>query len=345
VFAISLLLLLTQVAAPPPLYRASFAAFFSAEGAYRGGDYQTASKVLGAFWAAHPAGTPEWERAVRDAQMLAATKGVNFGTPSFYYALRMLTDCVEWRLHADPKIAPHTIRWTVVLVGNSSDGDVRHSLAPATADYVGESTYLFTEYIRAMTGGRLKVDVRLLRLPELDVPVERLRRPVQAGGASYDLAFADLAPAAMPRVWKAIPDNVRAATDWWWVLYPSHVPGGAKTNYITGGMGLGPDGVSPAFIIDDLWLARIPPTLGTGPYTSEERRAYLPQWLQHEFFHHLYRSYPALRLEASGHQWFDRKTWPDDFEGALEADYYAESVHKRLQPATPPLELMLRYAH
>jgi hypothetical protein len=359
VFAISVLLFVAQLLPAsdsllaawggpsqfPPLYRASLDTFFTAEPAYRGGDYQKASQILTAFWAAHPPGTPEWERAIRHAQTLATTNGVNFGAPAFYYALRMLTDCVEWRLHADPKMVPHTIRWTVVLVGKSSDGEVHHSLAAAAGDSVGESTYLFTEYIRAITGGRLKVDVRVLPLRELDVPVERLTRAVQAGDASYDVPFADLAPAAMPRVWKAIPADVRAATDWWWVLYPSHVPDGAKTNFITGGMSVGPDGVSPAFIIDDLWLVRIPPTLGSGLYTSEQRRAYLPQWLQHEFFHHLYRSYPALGLEASGHQWFDRKRWPDDFNGALEADYYAESVHKRLQSATPGLDVVLRYVH
>jgi hypothetical protein len=359
VFAISVLLLAAQLAAPPsesllaawggpsqfpPLYRTSLDAFFTAEGAYRGGDYEKASRVLTTFWEAHPPGTPEWERAIRHAQTLATTKGVNFGAPAFYYALRMLTDCVEWRLHGDPKTAAHTVRWTVVLVGKSNDGEVHHSLATPTGDYVGESTYLFTEYIRAITGGRLKVDVRLLPLPELDVPVERLTRSVQAGGASFDVAFADLAPAGMPRIWKAVPDEVRAKTDWWWVLYPSHVPPGATTNFITGGMSVGPDGVSPAFIIDDLWLVRIPPTLGSGPYTSEQRRAYLPQWLQHEFFHHLYRSYPALGLETSGHQWFDRKLWPDDFNGLLEPDYFAESVHKRLKSASPPLDVMLRYA-
>ena len=356
-FAIAVLLFLAQAApsgsmlAPwggasafPPLYRASLDAFFTAESAYRGGDYRRASEILLAFWTAHPTGTAEWASGIRDAQTLAATKGVNFGTPAFYSALRMLTECVEWRLHADPRVAPQTIRWTVVLVGKSNEGQVRHTLAPTTAGYVGESTSLFTEYLCAITQGRLKVDLRLLPLPELELPVERVTRSVQAGGVSYDASFADLVPAAMPRIWRAVPADVRTATDWWWVLYPSHVPEGATTNFITGGMGFGPDSVSPAFLIDDLWLVRIPPTLGYGPYTSEQRRAYLPQWLQHEFFHHLYRSYPGFGLEASGHQWFDRKRWPDDFDGALEADYFAESVHKRLRDARPPFEVVLRYA-
>jgi uncharacterized protein (TIGR02246 family) len=71
----------------------------------------------------------------------------------------------------------------------------------------------------------------------------------------------------------------------------------------------------------------------------------LPQWFQHEFFHHLFRSYPELKLELEDHQWFDHRNWPADFEGRLEADYFAESVHKRFQKtANPPLDTKLRYA-
>jgi len=109
-------------------------------------------------------------------------------------------------------------------------------------------------------------------------------------------------------------------------------------------MSVGPDGRSPAFIIDDLWLVRVPPHLGRGELTEAERRAFLPNWLQHEFFHHLYRTYPGLKLESTSHQWFDRILWPSDFDGLLEPDYYAESVSKRLRAATPPLHIALRYA-
>lgn len=70
----------------------------------------------------------------------------------------------------------------------------------------------------------------------------------------------------------------------------------------------------------------------------------MPQWFQHEFFHHLFRAYPEFRLEAKPHQCFDRKTWPTDFEGVFEPDYYAESLHKRIQRrGNPPLHVKLRY--
>ncbi|MFG0319244.1 MAG: hypothetical protein ACF8XB_18380, partial [Planctomycetota bacterium JB042] len=151
-----------------------------------------------------------------------------------------------------------------------------------------------------------------------------------------------------PAIWSAVPDDVRRETDWWWVLYPSHVPERhapfATTEFVTGGMGVGPDGASPCFIVDDRWLVRKPPHLGRGAYSTIERRAYLPQWLQHEWFHHLFRTFPEFGLEADDHQWFDRLRWPDDFEGRIEPDYYHEALHRRLKGAVPPMHHRLRYA-
>jgi hypothetical protein len=167
-----------------------------------------------------------------------------------------------------------------------------------------------------------------------------------SGGARL---YATLADDAWGRIWDAVPDAVIRDTDWWWVLYPSCVPEQhpdfARAEFVTGGMGTGQDGVSPCFIIDDRWLTRKPPHLGLGPYTEVERRAYLPQWLQHEFLHHLFRIYPQFELEAKDHQWFDRKTWPADFEGRIEPDYYAEALSKRIQPrGEPALHIALKYA-
>lgn len=351
----------------PSLYRQSIGAFFGAEDAYRKGDYPRASQILNAFWAIHPAGTEEWARAAGDAQSLGLSKGVNFGSPACYYALRMLTECVEWRMRAaaSSSSSSRPIRLTVVLVGHSSGiepasmaelrgragREVLHSLnavvAMRAAELVEQSTYLFSEYMRAISGGRLRIAVNILPLPDLDVPVQVVDQSMAVAGVSRELLFAGLASGAMQKIWQSVPDEIKAKTDWWWILYPSHVPeqtaAFVRNDFITGGMGVGPDGGSPAFIIDDLWLVRVPPHLGYGEYTEAERRAFLPQWLQHEFFHHLYRTWPELKLEAVSHQWFDRRLWPRDFEGRLEPDYYAESVHKRLVSASPPLEIALRY--
>jgi hypothetical protein len=57
--------------------------------------------------------------------------------------------------------------------------------------------------------------------------------------------------------------------------------------------------------------------------------------MQHEYYHHLFQLFKQFGLEAKSHQWFDRSTWPDDFEGVIEPDYYHEALHKRF--TTPDL--------
>src|SRR6202011_5482786 len=143
----------------------------------------------------------------------------------------------------------------------------------------------------------------------LDIPVMITAKPRFA---------TDLAPIAARTIWRAVSDEVKTQTDWWWILFPAHFPyrhpdfAKAKFNG-AGDMMAGPDGISPAFLSEDTWLLDKPRGLGRGPYTPEERMVYLPQWLQHEFFHHLFRPYPEFKLEAMNHQWFDRSAWPSDF--------------------------------
>jgi hypothetical protein len=155
-------------------------------------------------------------------------------------------------------------------------------------------------------------------------------------------------PMDVSALWYEIGLTDMAEADWWWLIYPSHVPeqypAFQNAEFVTGGMGTGPVGPSPYFIIDDRWLLRKPPHIGTGTYSKIEREAYLPQWLQHEFFHHLFRTYREFGLEDTPHQWFDRNTWPVDFVGRYEADYFHEAVYKRFLTATPPLSAALRYA-
>jgi hypothetical protein len=125
---------------------------------------------------------------------------------------------------------------------------------------------------------------------------------------------------------------------------PEQYPDFENSEFITGGMGIGPHSASPLFIIDDRWIVRKPPHLGEGEYTPLERSVYLPQWLQHEFFHHLYRTWPEFGLEDESHQWFNPANWPKDFEGIYEPDYYHESLYKRLHFADPSAHVGLRYA-
>ncbi|MBM3495104.1 MAG: hypothetical protein FJX72_12415, partial [Armatimonadetes bacterium] len=347
-------------ASPPAVYWEALDAFLAVEGAYRRKDYAGAGKTLDAFWAKRPPGTDEWAVAYRQAWDIGRSEGINIGCPPAYYALRMLTECARWRRSPNAMTKPvATATLTVLLVGKSTGVEptsadelargggttVAHRLEPSLAAdrnrIVRESLWLFCEYMRAASDGRLDVRVRFETLSDLDVPV--------AVNVSGGRRFAGLSGDAWGRIWAAVPSRARAETDWWWVIYPSCIPEQhpdfARTEFITGGMGTGPDGISPCFISDDRWLTRKPPHLGLGPYTDVERRAYLPQWLQHEFMHHLFRIYPQFGLEARDHQWFDRKAWPADFVGKIEPDYYAEALTKRMQPqADPPLHIALRYA-
>ena len=347
------------ITAPPNLHREALETFLAVEAAYKRKDYGAANRALEALWAKHPPGTDEWAAAYRQASDIRRAHGINIGAPPCYYALRMLTECVRWRMSSAGRRKPaSSATLTVVLVGNAvgvqptniaefergQGQKVELTLDPLVSSsrsrVIKQSLWLFTEYIRAASAGALDVKAEILHLPKLTVPV--------AVTQNRGMRFAGLTGNAWRQIWAAIPDANRQRTDWWWLLYPSCVPEQypdfERTEFITGGMGTGPDGMSPCFIIDDRWLTRKPPHLGRGPYTDIERRAYLPQWLQHEFFHHLFRIYPQFGLENKSHQWFDRTTWPADFAGRIEPDYYAEALNKRIQPkADPPLHVALKY--
>lgn len=327
--------------------------FLLVEEDYAAGRYVAARARLAALWNAHPTGGLPW------GALPTQPFGINIGSPPCYYGLRMLTDMVDWRLASGVTgdSAPRTVRLTVMLVGETSGIEPRdevelaqgqgvpvvHTLDPDIeangSAVVHQSLQLFRDYVLAATEGNLAVETHVLPLPQVSLPVHAALLP---GGGR----FAGLTDAW--QVFAHVPEVEREATDWWWVLYPSHVPEQypdfTTAEFITGGMGTGPDSVSPFFIIDDRWLLRKPPHIGSGPYSEVERRAYLPQWLQHEFFHHLFRTWPSFGLEATSHQWFDRSTWPPDFVGRYEADYYHEALVKRLQTATPPPHVALRYA-
>lgn len=341
----------------PALAKDAINTYFAAEDAYKAGNYSRAKRLLTAFWKKHPPGTAAWSS---DLGGFPGTIGVNFGDPPCYYALLMLGECVEWRVskkRAEGKA--HPVNWTVVLVGKSAGVEPRdeqeiangggvmaeHTLDPRleAEDFriMRESMWLFVEYVAAMTSGDLAVKVEFVTLPGHTIPVEAM-------GTSSK--FAQPTQQGLSAVFDEIPVATRRNTDWWVVIHPSHVPEKyppfAKTMFVTGGMGVGPDGGSPCFLADDKSFVRKPPHLGIGDYTDHERRAYLPQWFQHEFFHHLFRVYPDLKLEVKPHQWFDRKTWPADFVGLREPDYFQQALHKRFRTgdAKPPMAVALRYA-
>jgi hypothetical protein len=332
-------------------YIDSITTYLQAKSDYEGGLYTQAQATLDALWAQYPVGDSVWWSIFGETPF-----GLNLGTPPAYYGLRQLSDMTAWRL-ANPGHAgaARTIRLSVIMVGKSNGIEPKTQLqletgggTPVTHDLdpripvnnyavVHESLELFKEYIHTISLGVLEIDAQIIDLPNLDVAVSASTSNGAnfAGMSNYTEPFGGVSAAEIE------------ATDWWWIVYPAHIPEQFPdfqyTAFIAGGMGRGPNG-GPAFISDDRWLVRVPGHLGLGTYEPNERKTYLPQWLQHEVFHHFYQVWNEFGLEDQPHQWFNQATWPADFVGQFEPDYYHESVFKRLQGAQLPLHVGLRYA-
>ena len=275
-----------------------------------------------------------------DGWWTEAPEGINIGDPVAYYGLRML----EHIIAAGPLETTGTLQMTAVVAQCATvTRPTLPDMAPETVSLevdpellandalvLRESTNLFRHWVKAITRG-LAVELRV-------VPMEGCATVTYVDDGSILLSYPDIS-----EMLAGIPADVERDTDFFWVVAPSGVPGdgsGYERLFITGGMGaIGP---RPLFVSDDAWFLRKPDGLGSGRYHTIERRAYQPQWFQHEFMHHLFRTWPELGLEDTGHQWFDPSTWPDDFEGRFEPDYYSEAINKRLLGATPSLAEGLR---
>jgi hypothetical protein len=268
-----------------------------------------------------------------------APEGLNIGDPIAYYGLRMVEDIVAAG-HFDttgtikmtaivancatvtrptlPDLVPETVSLTIAPEILADDGLV-----------LRQSTNLFRHWVRSITRGA-EIELNIVEM---------------AGCATVSYTDDGSTIVSYPdtdAMIAGIPTDIARETDVFWVVAPSGVPGdgtGYGRHFITGGMGGA--GARPLFLSDDAWFLRKPEHLGTGAYHVIERRAYQPQWFQHEFMHHLFRTYPEFGLEESGHQWFDRETWPSDFEGRFEPDYYSEALDKRLLSAVPSLGSVL----
>ncbi len=322
---------------------AAVTTFIEADDALQAGNYAEAKTMVDNLFNTYPRGSNIWWNVFNDPN------GANIGTPHAYYGLRMMEDIIDHGLNGVPNVQAKEAKMKIVLVGcsegiqptteaelqNGTGPFVTHEIDPSlkSNDYriIRQSFDLFSRYVTAITKGALEVEVEFIELDTLCLPV----------GVTTTLPH--LAYSGVEPVWDELTEEAKDSTDWWWILYPSHVPEFPTFNdeaFITGGMGSDYKG-GPVFIIDDKWVVRKPAHLGEGNYSDIERRIYLPQWLQHEFFHHLYRIYPELALEVNGHDWFDINFWPSDFEGQFEADYYAETLHKRLQIDCAPLATRL----
>ena len=325
---------------------AAVTTYLGAEDALRAGDPAAADALLDALWRKYPVSDAKWFNTPY------SPRGAHLGSPTAYYGLRMLTEVTD-QLLKDDAVEAKRVQLTVVLVGcsegtrSTTQEELDAGTGPrvqltlneelnANADeWFDQATWTFRQYVSAITGGRLVVDLHIERLPDLCVPVSTSRTD----------GFSNAGMTNDASVWDAMPADITASTDMWWVLYPSVVPATgalADTEFITDGMGLHPSG-APVFVSDDLSTVRKTSQLGKGDYTSVERRTYMAQWMQTEFFHHLFREYPGFELEKTPNAWFNPDNWPDDFVGVMEPDYFQEALHKRLLFAEIPLAVMLRY--
>lgn len=303
------------------------------------GQLVAARARVDAMLAAHPLSTTGWANG-------AGYLGLNIGDPAGYYGIRMLDQILTL---GNPSRAG-TMRMTAVVAPTASvtrptlpnfvpevvQLDIAPEILANDARRLHIATRLFRRWIQAITGG---LHVELVVYPMTQGTTVNL-----TDEPDYFVSY----PEGVEMV-DTVPASIANNTDFWWVIAPSGVPGdgtGFSKHFITGGMGLHSDG-TPLFLSDDKWFTRKPSHLGNGPYSEVEVGMYHPMWFQHEFMHHLYRTWPGERLEVTGHQWFQRRNWPSDFVGidywkTREPDYYAESLTKRLLTATPSLASVLQ---
>ncbi len=292
-------------------------------------DYVGARTIVDALLAKYPLSDDVWSTILRTGEEKSTRP--HLGEPGAYAHLRMLDDITRIGV-TKPLAGSKPIQMAVLMpacsdiVPKTGPTLLNHRLSPEievnSYEVVRQSLRLFQSYILAISGGELRLELSFYKLDQCyqidKVAVNNYTTPV------YQL-----------------PAGVADKTDMFWLIYPSDYDAGIDIGQ-SGGMGALGD--KPFFISEDDWVIKKPGGQGGGARTEVERRLYLPEWVQHEFFHHLFRSWPELGLEKTDHDWFRRGTWPTDFVGTHEEDYYSESLRKRLYTATPSIAQTLQRA-
>ncbi len=319
----------------PELHRVAFESMLVAHDAVVERDYDLADVAVEELvFARAPRSTSAW-----DSSPTVGFVGTNTGHPVAYYGLRMLEQIVAYGGGLEPSAPPLIMTAVVAPCANG------RAPQPPGEDPIEALDVLIDPEILANDARRLYLSTDLFRrwLSAITdgVPVE-LQVYVLDDCSTVDFTDSEGTVISYPdadAMLDAVHPDVASLTDIWWVVTPSGIrntEAELDRHTITGGMGLSRDG-RPLLLSDDRWFVQKPDHLGTGMWTELELRTYHPQWFQHEFMHHLFHTWPEFGLEAAGHQWFDRATWPDDFVGQFEPDYYAEAIARRLRDATPSL--------
>jgi hypothetical protein len=293
-------------------------------------DYRAARTIVDAILTKYPlADQGSWWGGIYWAGQGKATKP-HLGEPGAYAHLRMLDDITKIGV-TKPLAGSKPITLAVLLpscsdiVPNSGPTQMNHRLSPEIEvnnyEPIHQSLRLFQSYVLAISGGELRLEVKIHKIDECF--------QINKGNAvdNYTSPVAHL------------PAGVADASDMFWLIYPLDINAGQNVGQ---GGGMGGYGSKPYFISEDDWVIKKRTDQGSGERTEVERRMYLPEWVQHEFFHHLFSRWPAMELEKADHQWFNKANWPADFRGDLEEDYYSEALNKRLYQAKPSIAQMLK---
>lgn len=326
-------------------------AYYAAEKLVRAGNYRSAAQGLDNFWQKYPQGDAAWRRLPQTAG------GIFTGHPPVYAALLMLTKIANAFRDGKPGNA-ETLRMTVLLPRSAAGFD------PATYDeaqrnagternlrldsrvtatnyrVIKEATWLFLEYLGALTGGTARWQQSFVELPgKID-----LENKASINGRISN----NLGAKSFDQIWDSVDARVKKQTDMWLIVHPSNLPSNSElrhaVDFVRGGMARDPQG-APCIVADDLFLLQASPHFKNGEkaFSAMERQLYHPQYFQHEIFHFIFRRYAEFELEKSGHDWHTRGNWPADFVGAVEPDYYAEAFEKRILTSANPVVSIFRF--
>ena len=318
-------------------------AVMTAEDLVTAGDFAGARTIVDEFIAQYPFSDGAWSGATFPS-------GLNLGRPAGHASMRMLDEITRQGLANQGKESlplTMTIVTSDCAVGfqpttpeRTDRIPVSHTLDPLIEAnnhrVMRQGAQLFQQYIHAITDGERHLQLQFIPQNEICTIVNS---PTTGRwiGANNTTEMLD-----------ELPEHVKESTDIYWFVYPSNIPEtpifegfeliSSATNRYQDRM---------VFMMDDRWILKKPLHLGTGTTSEVERRLYHPQWMQHEYFHHLFLSeFSEFRLEATSHSWFNLANWPEDFERppSREADYYSEAVNKRFYGASPSAAERLTYS-
>jgi hypothetical protein len=327
----------------------SIETFFELENMLRNKDYAGGHKLISEYFA-----------FFKSFSYLDEKMGMNYGTPVGAYGLLMLRKIFEYyHFDKNSNLNQNSVDYniTTVLVGKSHGkypdslenindqgalGEtVYHTLIPDLLkdDYkiLRDCLFIFSHYIHAISDGVLNVKLNFIYLESVDVLCEF--------GYDNDTYLSEMKgnEEGHGLINQNISSDMKNKTNLWLYIYPDHRnwdnPIFLNQRFVTGGCSCCE---KPILIADDHSFFKKCNDLGSGYYSDEERRIYIPQWLKHEYYHYLFNiAFKECQLEQKGHDWFNRNFWPQDFEGNIEPEFYDQALRKRFIHSDVPLWLKI----